>query len=153
LYTSDAEPAMLTSATLFVEQAKKAGVAVTLDQVPGDQYYTAKYLNAPFAQSAWTARPLITQFAQTLLSTAPYNETHWKNPAFDKLVTRARRTLDAKRRKALFVDAQTLLWDDGGYIIWGFRDFIDAYASKVHGLQGSVARPLGAYNFLGAYVT
>jgi peptide/nickel transport system substrate-binding protein len=153
LYTSDVETALLESSTLFVEQAKKAGVKVVLDQVPGDQYYTNKYLKAAFAGSAWTARPLITQISQTLLSTAPYNETHWKNATFDKLVATARRTLDPGRRKELFVEAQRLLWGQGGYIIWGFRDYVDAYASKVNGLQRSVARPLGAYNFIHVHLT
>ena len=153
LYTSDVETALLESSTLFVEQAKKAGVTVVLDQVPGDQYYTNKYLKAPFAGSAWTARPLITQISQTLLSSAPYNETHWKNATFDRLVSTARRTLDPARRKELFVEAQRLLWSQGGYIIWGFRDYVDAYASKVNGLQKSVARPLGAYNFIHVHIT
>jgi len=153
IYTADAGPGMLESATIFAEQAKQAGVTVTLNKVPGDQYYTAQYLKVALGQGGWSARPLTTQFAQVLNTTAPYNETHWRRPDFDNLTNQARRTLDAKKRRQLWVDAQTLLWNEGGYIIWGFQDNVDGYWTKVHGLKTSVARWLGAYDFTDVYLS
>jgi peptide/nickel transport system substrate-binding protein len=153
IYTADAGPGMLDSATILAEQAKRAGVSVTLDKVPGDQYYSDKYLKAAFGQGGWSARPLTTQFAQVLNSTAPYNETHWKRPDFDKLTNEARRTIDPKKRHELWVEAQTLLWNEGGYIIWGFQDYVDGYWTKVHGLKASVARWLGNYDLTDVYLS
>jgi peptide/nickel transport system substrate-binding protein len=153
IYTADAGPGMLDSATILAEQAKRAGVTVTLNKVPGDQYYTAQYLKVPLGEGGWSARPLTTQFAQTLNSTAPYNETHWRRPDFDRLTNEARRTIDPKRRHGLWIQAQTLLWNEGGYILWGFQDYVDAYWDKVHGLKTSVARWLGNYDFTDVYLT
>ena len=80
-------------------------------------------------------------------SNAPFNETHWMREDFDKLTNEARKTLDEGKRRELWVAAQTMLWEEGGYIIWGFLDNLDAHATKVKGLQGSVVRPLGWYAF------
>ena len=63
----------------------------------------------------------------------------------------ARRTLDPKKRRELWVAAQQMLWDDGGYIIWGFPQLIDAHSSKVHGFVPSSARPLGWFTFTDVY--
>ncbi len=153
IYTGDAGPGMLDSATILAEQAKNAGVTITLNKVPGDQYYTAQYLKVALGQGGWSARPLTTQFAQVLNSTAPYNETHFHNADFDKLTDQARKTIDPKKRRELWVAAQTLLWNEGGYIIWGFQDNLDGYAAKVHGLTPSVSRWLGAYNFTDVYLS
>ena len=49
--------------------------------------------------------------------------------------------------------AQQLAWDQGGYIIWGFRNYVDATSSKVHGLVPSAIRPLGWYTFTDVYLS
>jgi peptide/nickel transport system substrate-binding protein len=153
LYTSDAAAGMLESSTLIAEQAKKVGVTITLDRVPADAYYSDKYLKAPFACSQWSQKPLDTQILQALDSKAPYNETGWHNAKFDKLTRTARRTLNQAKRKELYEEAQRMLYDEGGYIIWGFPNLIDAASSRVHGLKTSSARSLGYYDFLDVTVT
>ena len=60
LYTSDAAAGMLESSTLIAEQAKKAGVTITLDRVPANDYYGDKYLKAAFGCSQWSQKPLDT---------------------------------------------------------------------------------------------
>jgi peptide/nickel transport system substrate-binding protein len=153
LYTGDAGSGMVDSATLFVNQAKLAGVTVTLDKVPGDQYWDLRYLKAPFAQSWWAGRPLVTQIQACLLGTSVDNETHWKRPAFDKLFNDALRTKDATKRHEKFVALQRSLWNEGGYIIWGFNNVLDGYSKRVHGLKASRIRWLGFYDFTDAWVS
>jgi peptide/nickel transport system substrate-binding protein len=152
LYTGDAGPGMLDSSILIAQQARKVGVTIKLDKVPADQYYTLRYMKAPFESTDWGQHPLDTQVAQSLNSDAPYNETDWKRPAFDKITSEARRTLNPRKRHELWVEAQRMLWDQGGYIIWGFADYIDAYSAKVHGLKPSSVRPLGWYTFTDVYL-
>jgi peptide/nickel transport system substrate-binding protein len=154
IYTSDAGPAMLESATLFAEQAKAAGVTVNLDKVSADHYYDAsgKFLKAPFAQDTWSYRTLPNALADAYVSAAPFNETHWKRPAFDKLVATAERTLNPAKRHQLWLEVQRELWNEGGFIIWGFIDNLDAVSAKVHGIKKSVARPLGRYDFTDTYL-
>jgi peptide/nickel transport system substrate-binding protein len=154
LYTSDAGPAMLESATLFAEQAKAAGVTVKLDKVSANHYYdeSGKFLKAPFAQDTWSYRTLPNALADAYVSAAPFNETHWKRPAFDKLVAEAERTLNPAKRHQLWLEVQRELWNEGGFIIWGFIDNLDAVSAKVRGIKKSVARPLGRYDFTDTYL-
>ena len=147
LATSDVAVGMLDSSTLIAEQARQAGVTVSIDKAPTDQYWSTHYLQTPFGCTHWGYRPLDSQIAQGLNSDAPFNETHWKREDFDKLTNEARRTLDEGKRRELWVAAQTMLWEEGGYIIWGFLNNLDAHATRVKGFKGSVVRPLGWYAF------
>jgi len=109
------------------------------------------YLKTSFAVTEGGQKPLDSWILQAVDSKAPYNETDWKRADFDKLTQQARRTVDDKKRKELYVEAQKLLWNEGGYIIWGFANLIDAYSAKVHGLKPSSARTLGYYEFNDVY--
>jgi peptide/nickel transport system substrate-binding protein len=155
IYTSEAQVGMIESATVFAEQAKQVGVTVAINKVPADQYYTqgGQYLKVALGQGGWSNRPLTTQFAQTLDSNAPFNETHWRRPDFDKLIKEARQTTDPKKRHELWIEAQKLLWNEGGYILWGLWDYVDGYWDKVHGLQPSVVKALGNYDLRDAYIS
>jgi peptide/nickel transport system substrate-binding protein len=144
---------MLESATLFAEQAKSAGVTVQLDKVPEDQYYSdgGKFLKAAFSQDTWSFRTLPNALADAYVSAAPFNESHWKRPEWDALVRQAEQTLDPQKRKMLWFGIQKQLWEEGGFIIWGFINNLDAVSSRVKGLKSSVARPLGRYDFTETY--
>jgi peptide/nickel transport system substrate-binding protein len=151
LYTGDIGQGMLESSILIAQYAEKVGIKVTLDKAPAETYYTDKFMKVPFQCTNWGQRPLDSQIAQAFNHGAPYNESHWERPDFDKLTNEARRTLDPKKRRELWVAAQQMLWDDGGYIIWGFPQLIDAHSSKVHGFVPSSARPLGWFTFTDVY--
>jgi len=151
LATSDAAQAMLESATLFKEQAKTAGVRIDLQKVASDQYYNV-YPRTPWGQTNWGGRPFASMVSYAFLEGASFNETHWVRPKFTKLFLTALRTSNAAKRKALLVDAQHLLWDDGGYIIWGFPNTIDAMTKKVKGLVGSPLRPCNFYDVSSVYL-
>ena len=153
LATADLIPGVLDSSVLIAEQAKKAGVTVNIVKVPPDQYWAQKYMKSPFEVTYWQQRSLDSQIAISLNSNGIYNETDWKQPAFDKITREARRTLDPTKRHELWVAAQRMLWEQGGYIIWGFHPFLDAYASNVHGLRPSIMRALGWYNFTDVYLS
>jgi peptide/nickel transport system substrate-binding protein len=151
LYTGDIGPGMVESSTLIAQYAAKVGITLTLDKAPADTYYTDKFMKVPFQCTDWGQRPLDSQIAQALNHGAPYNESHWERPEFDKLTNEARRTLDPKMRRELWLAAQKMLWDEGGYIIWGFPQLIDAHTANVYGFTPSSARPLGWFTFTDVY--
>ena len=64
---------------------------------------------------------------------APWNETHWKNEKFEKLLADARGETDEAKRKAYIWEMQAMLSDDGGALIPVFRDWLDAHNDKVGG--------------------
>jgi peptide/nickel transport system substrate-binding protein len=104
-------------------------------------------MKTPFFQTFWGTRSLDPQILQCLDAKAPYNETQWKAPRFDAITAQARGTLDESKRRELYHEAQQMLHDQGGYIIWGFPDNLDGYRANVGGLKPSAVRNLGWYGF------
>ncbi|WP_445557844.1 hypothetical protein [Ochrobactrum sp. P6BS-III] len=68
-----------------------------------------------------------------LQSDAPWNETAWKNEAFDKLLAEARVELDEEKRKKIYHDIQVIMVDEGGEIIPLFADNLAAATDKIKG--------------------
>lgn len=136
------------AANLFVEQAKGAGVDVKVTKKT--PFYDDDYLSYPFAQDFWNTRNYI---PQAVVGTFPpnqggtYNETHWDNEDHRNLVNAAGRELDEDKRAELVRQAQEIEYDEGGLIIWGFRQQVDGYAANVQGLEPSKYLPLGSYKF------
>jgi peptide/nickel transport system substrate-binding protein len=151
LYTSSVAPAMLESSTLMAQQAQAAGVTINLKNTPADKYWSGPYLKQAFACTNWGGRPLAAFAVLAYTSDAPYNETVWKKPAWDKLLKQAFSTADEAKRTELLHAAQKPLYDSGGYIIWGFVNTTDAVSARLKGIVPSVIRPLGYYDFHNAF--
>jgi peptide/nickel transport system substrate-binding protein len=115
--------------------------------VKKNPFYGDDYLSYPFAQDFWNTRQYLPQAAVCAIKGASYNETHFDNPAFAKLIDDASRETDEAKRNTLIQDAQKIEYDEGGYIIWGFRRQVDGYGGKVQGLKPSRYLPLGSYKF------
>ena len=139
------------SAALFVQQAKKAGVTVNV--IKKNPFYGNDYLSYPFAQDFWNTRNYIPQAAVCALKGGTYNETHFDNSKFAGLIASAQAETDEAKRTTLLQDAQKIEYDEGGYIIWGFRRQVDAVSSKVSGIKTSKYLPLGNYKFQYASVS
>jgi len=114
-------------------------------------FYGDDYLSYPFAQDFWNTRNYLPQAAVGVLKGGTYNETHWdKSESYAKyagLIASAQKETDEAKRNTLLQDAQKIEYDEGGYIIWGFRTQVDAVSQKVQGLKPSKFQPLGNYDF------
>ena len=139
------------SAALFVQQAKKAGVDVQV--VKKNPFYGDDYLSYTFAQDFWNTRNYLPQVAVSTLKGGTYNETHFDNSKFAGIIADAQATVDEAKRTTLLQDAQKIEYEEGGYIIWGFRKQVDAYGAKVKGIKPSKYLPLGNYKFQYASVS
>lgn len=142
LRTSDvAFPGAVDAAVLYQESAKKAGIEIEVKREPADGYWSSVWNVQPFCTSYWGGRPTQDQMYSTgYLSTADWNDTRFKNEAFDKLVIAARAELDEARRRSMYRDLSVIMRDDGGLIVPMFNDFIDAIDERV---QGWVDNPNG----------
>jgi peptide/nickel transport system substrate-binding protein len=147
LNTSAVAAGMYESALAFAQQAKTAGVKVNLNNIPASNYFTTNYLKYTFGQSIWTAYPLDQFFVDALVSDAPFNETHWRNAAWSKLFADARGDTNATTRQEKYFELQKTLYDEGGYLIWGFEPLIDGVARNVHPAPQNPAGFLGNYEF------
>ncbi|MCQ9165861.1 ABC transporter substrate-binding protein [Arthrobacter sp. STN4] len=148
LVTSSAAAGMVEAAQVFAQQAKAAGVTVNVKKVDPGEFYGDKYLQWNFSQDFWFTRDFLPQTAASGFSNSPYNETHWDNKAWSDLVNKANATVDMTARCALIQQAQQIEFNDGGYIIWGFPNSVDAYSAAVQGFSPDKSGiPLTSFGF------
>lgn len=121
-------------ATLYQATAAKAGINIIVKREPADGFWDNVWLKAPFVTSYWGGRPAATQMLGVAYkSDAPWNDTHWKQEGFDKLLADARAELDEGKRKGYIWEMQKQLHENGGALIPAFRDWLDAHSNKVGG--------------------
>ncbi|WP_237480650.1 ABC transporter substrate-binding protein [Lichenibacterium dinghuense] len=121
---------------LYQEALKKAGIDLEVVRVSGDGYWSNVWLKAPFCAVYWGGRPTVDlQLSQTFISTANWNDTHWRDPKFDKIVTEARVELDDAKRKQMYAEAQHLIADNAGMVCFAVGDYLDGYSKKVMGAK------------------
>jgi peptide/nickel transport system substrate-binding protein len=151
---SDAIPGFVESATLFAQQATAAGVTIQLQQKPADSYFNPSllYLKEAFAETQWPPPSLKFFYLQALASNAPFNETHWHDPAFNTLLFKAIGEPDKAKAQTLWNQVQQIQYQRGGYINWTNADFVDGLSKKVHGLKPSAAGILGNHRFQDAWL-
>ena len=119
---------------LFQASAAKAGIKVDLKKEPADGFFDNVWLKGPFVGSYWGGRPAATQMlAVAFQAGAPWNETHWNDPKFEKLLARARAETDEAKRKPHIWEMQAILNERGGALIPVFRDWLDGHSEKVGG--------------------
>ena len=148
LVTSTAAAGMVEAAQVFAEQAKAAGVTVNVKKVDPGEFYGDKYLQWTFSQDFWFTRDFLPQAANSGFPDSPYNETHWDNKKWTDLVNEANATVEMTARCALIQKAQDIEYNEGGYIIWGFPDSVDAYSASVHGFTPDKSGiPLTSFGF------
>lgn len=148
LVTADIAQGTVRAAQVFAQQAAQAGVTVSLRQVAVSEFYGPGYLKWPFAQDYWYYNFYLPQVSLATLPSAPFNETHFHDSAYDTLYQQAITTVDPAKRQQLAYEMQQIDYNDGGYIIPLFSPVIDGYGTNVHGLipsKGGLS--LNGYDF------
>jgi peptide/nickel transport system substrate-binding protein len=122
------------TAQLMQAHYAKAGITLAITREPSDGYWDNVWMKKPFSASYWGGRPTIDlMFSIAYKSDAPWNESFWKRPDFDKKLLEARSELDAAKRAALYHDMQAMVIDEGGELIPMFNNFIEGASRKVQG--------------------
>lgn len=131
-------------AVLFAEMAKKIGVNVEVKREVNDSYWSDVWLKKPFCMAGWGQRPtpdII--FSLGYAKGADWNESHFDNDRFNKLLIEARAEIETKKRAEMYGEMQRIVSDKGGTIIPFFRNWIYARRSNVmHGEKLSASWPL-----------
>lgn len=117
---------------LYAEQAKKAGINMKVVREPNDGYYSDVWLKKPFCAVSWGARPTPdVMYTLAYKDDAAWNESHWRNEEFNKLLLQAKAELDDTRRAEMYREMAILARDDGGTVIPFFNNFVYASRSNV----------------------
>lgn len=135
LDTAPAATGFIEAAGIFKEQAAKAGVTVEVKVGNKETYWKDILSSGTIASYRSGAMPIESHVSQRLLSGSTTNATKWQHKDFDDLYQQAQSTRDEKERTALYERMQRRLHDEGGFLIWGFADWIVATAPTVRGVS------------------
>ncbi|MCZ6863313.1 MAG: ABC transporter substrate-binding protein [Alphaproteobacteria bacterium] len=137
--TSDLDPRFITLAEAYQQQVKKAGIKVNIVMAPADGYWSDTWMKKPVVTTRWGQRPADQILNEDYRGGAPWNETYWNRPDFDKLLDQARQELDFEKRTALYHRLQEILYEEGGsFIPFHVNQYVVSTA-KVSGLQAVFA--------------
>jgi len=117
IHVSPLDPSWPVLGVAFQEQAAAAGIRVTLTNAAADGYWSNVWMKKPAFATAWGARPADQVLNEAFHSSARWNESHYRDPEFDRLLEAARSELDFERRRALYVAAQEHLAQTSGTLI------------------------------------
>ncbi|MFB7176662.1 ABC transporter substrate-binding protein [Streptomyces sp. NPDC056257] len=135
LDTAPAATGFIEAAGIFKEQAAKAGVTVEVKVGNKETYWKDILGSGTLASYRSGAMPIESHVSQRLLTASTTNATKWQHKDFDDLYQQAQSTPDEKERTALHERMQRRLHAEGGFLIWGFADWIVATAPKVRGVS------------------
>ena len=122
----------LDQAILYKESAAKAGINIDVIKKPADGYWEVVWLKEPWVMCYWNGRTTVDWMFSTAYSgDAKWNDTHWKNARFDKLLKEARAELDEKKRAEIYFETQKICRDEGGAVVHTFADWVIAVSKKV----------------------
>lgn len=140
LSASDAAfPGAVDGAVLYQQNLKAAGININVIREPSDGFFDNVWLKKPWCTSYWSGRATADwMFSQAYATGAKWNDTHWSNERFDKLLISARSELDENKRAEMYGEMQMLVSDDGGAVIPVFANYVSAISRKIgHGKIGS----------------
>ncbi|MBN3863142.1 ABC transporter substrate-binding protein [Pseudomonas frederiksbergensis] len=143
LMCSPAATGSVDIAVLLQQSAKEAGLKLDVNRLPSDGYWSNHWAKHPLSFGNINPRPNADMlFSQFFQSTAPWNESGWKNEQFDQLLVQARGETDEVKRGKMYADMQTLVHEHGGIGVPVFISNIDGADQRV---KGYGTNPLGGF--------
>ncbi len=119
-------------ALLYKEHAAKTGINIDVIREPTDGYWSNVWLKVPFCSCHWNGRATVDMmFSLAYSGDAKWNDSHFHHARFDKLLKEARAELNEAKRREMYVECQRIVRDEGGVIVFLFKDNVDAANTKV----------------------
>lgn len=139
--TSDAAGSAVDIAMIVQASAANIGLKLDVQRVPPDGYWDNYWLKAPihFGNINFRPTPDIL-FSLLYASDAPWNESHYRSEAFDRMLIEARAMLDPAKRKEIYGAMQAMVAEEAGTVIPAYISGVDALTATLKGLE---TNPLG----------
>jgi peptide/nickel transport system substrate-binding protein len=138
---SEAASSSIDMAMIIQASGADIGMKLDVQRVPADGYWDNYWLKAPIHFGNINPRPTPDiLFSLLYTSEAPWNESQYKSPKFDKMLIEARGSLDEAKRKEIYNAMQVMIAEEAGTIIPAYISNVDATTAKLKGLE---ANPLG----------
>lgn len=135
LDTSAVAAGFTEAASIFRDQARKAGVTVEVKMGSKDSYWSDILDGGTLCCYRSGAMPIEAHISQRLLTDSTTNATKWRHKDFDALYQQAQSTRDKAARAAVYERMQRRLYAEGGFLVWGFADWIIGTARTVRGVE------------------
>ena len=117
---------------MMAETARPAGINVEVVREPDDGYWSNVWMKKPFSACYWSGRPTENMMFSTVYwGEAAWNDTYWKNAQFDDLLLQGRVETDPSKRRAIYVEMQQIVHNDGATVLPLFLQDIFATNDKV----------------------
>jgi peptide/nickel transport system substrate-binding protein len=148
IWASAAADSSVDMASVLQEMGAQAGIRIGVSRVPADGYWSNHWMKHPLGFGNSNPRPTADlMFSLFYKSDAPWNESGWNNPRFDRLILEARGEADEARRKAMYGELQAMAHHGAGIGIPVFISLIDGYDRRLGGLGSIPSGGLMGYLF------
>ncbi|MDG4752334.1 ABC transporter substrate-binding protein [Micromonospora sp. WMMD718] len=136
LRTGEIVPGMLNASRLMAQQLKEAGVELTLQEISPDAYYADLMTLAthPFQAFYYVNRPAAVHLSAVTHGKAPFNVTG-TSAAYQARLAKAQATVDDNARAEAFKALQEEFYKEGGDLLWGFQEQLDAARKGISGVR------------------
>lgn len=130
-------------AETVAEDAKAAGINLTLDTMPNDAYW-GLWTETASGITPWTHRPLAVMVLPLAYigdadgNPVPWNESRWIDDEFSALLLQAQGTADLEARRELMKDIQTIMQERGPVLIAFWKN---VWTIMNKGFQNVVGHP------------
>jgi peptide/nickel transport system substrate-binding protein len=125
----------LLAVQAMVEQWKEAGIDVSINLLPSDQFWEV-WDKVPFGFTSWTHRPLgFMVLGLAYRGGVPWNESHFNNAEFDAKLTQAEGILDVDARREVMADLEMIMQEEGPIVQPLWRAIYCVADTRVQGYQ------------------
>ncbi|MEM9607227.1 MAG: ABC transporter substrate-binding protein [Actinomycetota bacterium] len=141
---ADFVPGVVASAELYAQQLAECGVTATVDVGDPTTYFNdfAQVLSTPCQSFYFINRPAVTLLTSYTGSFAAFNVFGSTDPDYDAALAAAVATLDAEARTEQISDLLRTVYDNEGWLIWGFEDQIEASSDALLGVDLTQSVPV-----------
>jgi peptide/nickel transport system substrate-binding protein len=129
-------PGMMAAVQLFAQQLAEAGVKLNVQQVPPDTFYAdiTTLATHPFQTFYYVNRPAALHLSAVTAKGVPFNVIG-TGADYQRRLAAAQAIVDDARREAAFEALQMELYENGGDLLWGYQEMIDASKPGVSGVR------------------
>lgn len=137
-------PGATDSAMLFQESLARVGIALDVKRMSSDGYWSNVWLKAPFCAVKWATRATIDiQLTLTFKAGGAWNDSHFNNAEFERLLVDARIELDQSKRAQMYARCQELISQNSGMVCFAVEDYLDGHHTRLQGLTPSARLDMG----------
>ena len=148
MYAAPAANGSVDMAAVLQEYGSQIGLKLAVNRMPSDGYFSTHWMKHALTFGNTNPRPTADlMFSLFFKSDAPWNESGWRNPRFDRLLLEARGEPDHTRRKQLYGEMQGLVRDYCGVGIPVFISFIEGFDRRIKGLYSIPIGGLMGFTF------